>query len=207
MRMWVASRDMWSMWSWLFSSCRNNEATFLHTHRSFVYYYHNWHWCHDVEKYFFNKFWVSYAHWGQETLLGPGRAPAPAKKEAPMTKKVPVCDCNEERQECTTCNRGFLTVTLLGQQPKFKEIPVRTYTVAVCQCGEHKDKCEVCNSGFLDRALQGLPPHFKTITEDSPLFQFTAVGQNQNKGRYGFQNLWGRSVSLDFFYITMVMCW
>ena len=41
-----------------------------------------------------------------------------------VTKKVPVCACNEERATCTTCQKGYVEVVLQGIPPQFKEVEV-----------------------------------------------------------------------------------
>lgn len=40
----------------------------------------------------------------------------------PHLGKVPVCDCDLERKECSDCNNGFMSVVLAGKEPKWKEI-------------------------------------------------------------------------------------
>ena len=84
---------------------------------------------------------------------------------------MPVCDCDEQRDVCDTCNRGYLTVTLSGLAPKFKKIYLKTRQIAVCKCGGHHQECSECGEGFLEMAQLGKVPHFKTVDEDDPLYK------------------------------------
>lgn len=48
---------------------------------------------------------------------------APTFKEVKIEiKKVPVCECGEEKEECSTCNLGYLQAAKAGLVPKFKEV-------------------------------------------------------------------------------------
>ena len=80
-----------------------------------------------------------------------------------IKKKVPVCDCGEERESCPTCNRGYLQVVKVGETPKFKEITVASKRVPVCKCGHERAECADCGRGYLTVTMMGEVPQFKVV--------------------------------------------
>ena len=99
----------------------------------------------------------------------PANAAENPEKNRPF-KTVPVCHCDEQRDECDTCGNGYLTVTLKGMAPRFKKVYLKTRRIAVCKCGGHHQECSECGEGFLEMAQQGKVPHFKTVDEADPLY-------------------------------------
>ncbi|CAL1153128.1 unnamed protein product, partial [Cladocopium goreaui] len=84
----------------------------------------------------------------------------------PLIKKVPVCACQEQREVCPDCGKGFLEVVKKGELPLFKEIEIATKRVAICDCGEHRAECTACNAGFMTVMLKGKTPKFKVVPVD-----------------------------------------
>ena len=84
----------------------------------------------------------------------------------PLIKKVPVCACQEQREVCADCGKGFLEVVKKGELPLFKEIEIATKRVAICDCGEHRAECTACNAGFMTVMLKGKTPKFKVVPVD-----------------------------------------
>ena len=79
-------------------------------------------------------------------------------------KKVPVCGCCEERQNCDVCKEGFLDMVLADLPPHFalrtpKDVVKRS---PVCKCGESKETCSTCSEGYVEIVMKkGIAPHFK----------------------------------------------
>lgn len=84
------------------------------------------------------------------------------------SKQVAVCACDEERDTCDTCGKGYLQEIQNGRQPRFKTVLLKTKMVAVCACNEQRETCGTCNEGYLQMTLAGKPPHFKQVVVDDP---------------------------------------
>ena len=78
------------------------------------------------------------------------------------SKRVPVCHCGHERAECTDCGRGFLTVTLKGEVPKFKVVAAETTANAGTpgDVAEEGPTCDKITNLFLDVGF------LKTVVDD-----------------------------------------
>ena len=84
----------------------------------------------------------------------------------PLIKRVPVCACQEQREVCADCGKGFLEIVKKGELPLFKDIEIATKRVAICDCGEHRAECTACNAGFMTVMLMGKTPKFKVVPVD-----------------------------------------
>ena len=98
-------------------------------------------------------------------------------------KKIPVCKCGENSQECSKCGEGFMQRTLNGQVPHFKTIEIPLRRVPVCKCKLELAECDKCKSGYLQATQRGEVPLFilVEVSEDMTALNTKETEPDQTK--------------------------